>query len=292
MNCLLSVLLLAGLTSQNQYCNSTGCFDCHYRCLACTGPLPSECTLCTQNYVLSNGTCFPCSQNCLSCLPTPSASTSIGTTCETCASGFYLSQSTNTCMSCPSGALSCTFSAVQQCQNGYYLLNSVCYLCISHCLTCSNAYACTQCLTGHYLTTLSTCSPCAIPNCSSCLSDGTCSLCASGFYGPNCSSLCPANCDICDSNACYQCSSSYLMTGSGCEAVSVLCAMGASYSSCYQCVGVAFLDSTGKCLPYHYANGRNWQEYYTPLNNPSVFGSGSALQFCPGDNIFYSYRQN
>jgi len=162
--------------------------------------------------------------------------------------------------------------------SGYYLLHSVCYLCISNCLTCSNAYSCSLCDSGYYLTTLTTCSPCSVNNCASCLSDGTCSLCASGYHGTDCSSKCAANCDICDSNACYQCSQGYTINAGGCKAIDMLCATGPSYSSCFQCLtGVAF-SSAGACLPYRYLNSLNWQEYYTPLNNPTVYNN--TLSFC------------
>lgn len=162
------------LSQASQFCNSTSCYPCYYRCLYCEGPLANQCTTCTQNYVLNdNGTCSSCSQNCISC-----SMTSEGAVCETCASGFYLSQSTGTCKVCSEGAQTCTFSAVQTCKQGYYLLNSICFYCISNCLSCSDAYSCSLCRSGYYLTSQSTCSPCQISNCASCSSPGTsCSLC-------------------------------------------------------------------------------------------------------------------
>ena len=180
----------------SQYCNSTGCFDCFYRCQACIGLLSNQCTSCAQNYLFSNGTCTPCTQNCISC--------NAGV-CETCSSGYYLAQSTGTCNACQEGAQTCTFSAVQQCKSGYYLLNSVCFFCVSNCLTCSTAYSCSQCQQGYYLPAQQTCSPCSVSQCSTCAADGTCSLCSKGYYGSNCTNQCMANCDICDQQACYQC---------------------------------------------------------------------------------------
>ena len=129
--------------------------------------------------------------------------------------GFYLSQSTSTCSPCPQGASTCTFSAVQQCQSGYYLLNSVCFFCLSGCMSCSNAYACNQCQSGYYLTSQNTCSQCAVANCASCDSNNNCFMCNPGYYGSNCTFVCPTNCDVCDGVSCYQCAPTYTIGTSG-----------------------------------------------------------------------------
>jgi hypothetical protein len=265
----------------NEFSNSTGTFPCYYRCLACSGPLPSQCSTCTQNYLMLNGTCSPCAQNCITC--------ATSSTCETCASGFYLSQSTGTCSACAEGAQACTFAAVQSCLSRYFLLNSACFYCVANCLSCSNAYACSLCQAGYYLTPQSACSPCAVTNCSSCASDGSCSLCNSGYYGASCLGTCPAHCDICDQSACYQCAQTYLMGSGGCEAMSLLCSYGASYSVCYQCTEVAFMSGQ-RCLPYRYVHSSNWQEYYTPLGNPEVFGV--VLDYCPSLSLYARTQSN
>ena len=51
----------------SQYCNSSGCFNCYYRCQACSSFMDNQCTSCTQNYLFGNGSCMPCTQNCISC---------------------------------------------------------------------------------------------------------------------------------------------------------------------------------------------------------------------------------
>ena len=195
-------------TSSSQFQNGSLTYDCFYRCQSCSDVGPSSCTSCYANYILNNNSCIPCADNCLSCV----AATGL---CQTCASQFYLSQSTWTCRPCPVGAQTCTFSAIQQCLPGYYLVNSICFFCISNCYTCSDAYSCQVCNSGYYLTPELTCSACLIAHCSSCDSSGTCSLCSNNRYGSNCDQLCPEFCQICDSSACYQCNSGYYQSSTG-----------------------------------------------------------------------------
>jgi hypothetical protein len=191
-------VLIGHILLASQFSNGTGTFNCYYRCQSCNDIGPSSCTSCFANYILANGSCVPCGLNCLSC---------VGATglCEACASQFYLSQSTWTCNLCPAGSKSCTFSAVQQCLPGYYLVNSICLYCISNCQTCSDAYTCSVCNTGYFLTNQLTCSPCVAPYCSACDQTGLCSLCSSNRFGQTCDLLCPSFCQICDNSICYQC---------------------------------------------------------------------------------------
>ena len=186
--------------------------------------------------------------------------------------------------------MACTFSAVQQCLPGYYLLNSACWLCLADCLTCSKAYSCSLCSDGFYLTSQSTCSACPVANCATCTSNGTCSLCNSGYYGATCSSICGINCAICDQSTCYHCLATYLLGAAGCEALSVLCSWGASYSSCYQCVeGIGFMSGQ-QCLPYHYVHTDNIQEYYTPISSPSLFPS--PVSYCSSIDLHFAYSSD
>jgi len=99
---------------------------------------------------------------------------------------FYLSQSTGQCNLCPTGAQICTFSAVQQCQSGFYLQYSICFYCISNCRDCSNAYSCTACQDGYTLTSQGICTPCLVNKCLTCDETNTCYLCKSGYYGQFC----------------------------------------------------------------------------------------------------------
>jgi proprotein convertase subtilisin/kexin type 5 len=182
MKAIISILLLyliLSLAQSAQFQNSSGTYNCYYRCQSCIDVFANTCTSCFANYILVNNTCVPCADNCLSCV----ASTGL---CEACASQFYLSQSTWTCSLCPVGAQTCTFSAIQQCLPGFYLINSICLFCISNCQTCIDAYSCSICNSGYYLTSQQTCLPCQGSYCSSCDQTGTCSLCSNNRFGATC----------------------------------------------------------------------------------------------------------
>lgn len=225
------LFLLYGTCSQ-QFCpnySSSLCFNCYYRCQTCTQATQNNCTSCIQSYVLIDSQCLPCGNNCLFCQYTTANSTDLPTNylrCETCFQGFYLSQESGVCNPCPVGAVACTFSAVQQCGDNFYLLNSACFKCLSMCKAClTSPQLCDSCMDGYYVNSLGSCSPCQIANCLQCSSSPKmCSQCVDSYTGNDCESKCPSNCKICLASTCYECLDSYYLSGGGtCQASGILC---------------------------------------------------------------------
>lgn len=145
-----------------EYCNATSCYPCHYTCQICEGLLSTDCIGCLQDYVLKDGLCSPCGMNCMVCQTNPVDDSAY---CQTCLSGFYLDQATQVCAPCPTGATSCTYSAIQQCSSSYFLWNSNCQPCIVNCLSCSSSSSCLTCLSGYQLTSGNTCISCVNTHC-------------------------------------------------------------------------------------------------------------------------------
>jgi hypothetical protein len=132
-----------------------------------------------------------CKLNIGICYPSCDACTSVGDdtnhSCTTCKSG-YLSLGSNCYTSCPVSL------------NGiyYYTTADSCQQCASPCNACTDATACTTCVTGYYLLENSTTNNCV-------------STCPSGYYllGNLCRQ-CNSLCSICMDNPdnCFKCTSS------------------------------------------------------------------------------------
>jgi proprotein convertase subtilisin/kexin type 5 len=142
------------------YANSVGntCDPCHYGCATCTGPLLTNCTVCSDynnsgtivtyykivaattcdvscpggQFINSKApnSCAYCDNSCISC-----SISSSNCTINACASGYYYLPSTSNCLS--------------TCPNNYYANNStgICTVCSAGCQLCygGSLTTCTQC---------------------------------------------------------------------------------------------------------------------------------------------------
>jgi hypothetical protein len=142
-----------------------------------------------------------CKLNIAICYPTCEACTSVGDntnhSCTTCKAG-YLKLGSNCYNSCPESL------------NGiyYYTSSGSCQQCISPCNACTDAVACTTCVTGYYLLENVTTNNCV-------------STCPSGYYLLG--------------NLCKQCNS-----------LCTICAD--SPDNCFKCISSAYYLSPNKCL--------------------------------------------
>lgn len=193
---LCGVLLLQAnaLVSANARCEDDNCAVCNarhgtpcYECqpgyklvdengnkyCACEDP---NCNLCTQD-----GACTQCfvgfglggdGLTCEACAdPNCSSCNDDYETCDECAEGFTLSNSTNSsCVACPEG-----------------------------CSSCSSEGECSECGNGYSLTQDGQCTPCADPNCRACASPDTCDECAPTYGNVE------GSCQQCTDGACLQC---------------------------------------------------------------------------------------
>lgn len=144
--------------------NCTSCaigFDLTYNCINCT----------SQNY-MNGSVCTPCTNigpNCTSCTMTQCNTCDpgyAGTTCQNCASTYYLSTDGVTCLACSSAntkfdscinattAISClngfNGSNCSVCQSSYFSNDTfvTCYPCTDmspNCIDCTNSTVCTTC---------------------------------------------------------------------------------------------------------------------------------------------------
>ena len=80
------------------------------------------------------------------------------------------------------------------------------------------------------------------------------------------------------------------MGASGCEAMSLLCGLGANFATCFQCVADISFMLGQRCVPYHFVHGTNWQEYYTSVNNPDVLGISNG--YCSSLNLYFSWQNS
>lgn len=161
-------------------------------------------------------TCQITAPNCLSCTLDSSG---VVTACSSCAPGYSISLSGDSCISCPVGCATCSGGACSICLPTFSLSGSIC--------SCSP-------VTGLYLTPSS--DACALCNdifygCETCTFDGTstsCSKCSDGMFlnGTICS-YCDPSCSKCSTQTtCTDCPAGYILDGSG------NCICGADCSSC------------------------------------------------------------
>jgi hypothetical protein len=271
---LLALLALASpqcLSYYEYYDFNTGaCLPCGASCLSCFDAV--VCTQCVPQYFMSNNVCSKCSFGCAVCTN--------ATSCSTCNDGLYLTNS-GTCSACSTGVATCTLATVQSCQEGYFMLGSICAGCLTNCKTCADFVTCTTCSLGYYLAASgNSCLNCP-SNCRICTSSTSCSECGLGYTqnatgcAPfSCSSLDPF-CTSCANGQCLSCQAGkYLSAGSCLQGGSLLCleATGPYYTNCvtssYGCQSYSVVQTQSGsqlsvCLPMS-ASKTNEYIYLTP----------------------------
>jgi hypothetical protein len=226
--------------------------SCHFSCLTCSGPLPTQCLTCipsatlqssackcmTSFYMAPTGICAPCHSTCLECTG-PSSSE-----CTTCPASFILT-SLGTCTCPPSQTLN---TATDLCES---------FLCHSTCLTCATTPTqCTSCPPQSFLapdsscicqagtyrdSSTTQCLPCH-PSCLTCSGplDTHCLTCRSSQYStPDRKCMCPVG-------------SLYSPTSNQCESLlchpSCLTCRGTTLTDCLSCRPSFVLAPSGACL--------------------------------------------
>ncbi|CAD8183584.1 unnamed protein product [Paramecium octaurelia] len=147
-----------------------------------------SCSKCYPNYVLYKGTCVECQQNIPGCTACVDNNTNL--VCSSCSSNnqngknYYLDVNNNGCTLCNQGCLTCSSTACNSCLSGYYLSNGQCVQCEQQaCQTCTSQ-SCQTCQSGYYLKQVdgqNTCMLCPY-GCSNCNPNGQqCSECLPSF---------------------------------------------------------------------------------------------------------------
>ena len=248
--------------------SSGTCVICSYLCSTCVVINSiSKCSVCSGSTYLdsSSASCKNCATGASAC-----ASATVITACQT---GYYLTQNSLFCLSCPSNCQSCPISNTicSSCYSGYYLNSSGCYACtLTNCLTCtilSNNQNCLSCSTGYFASS-GTCKSCA-SNCNKCNSAAVCTTCAQGYYpvAGGCVKATDSidNCNTYqNSSACSTCISSYYLSNSLCYPCSLLCTAcnGLHFGACTACISTATLFNQ-MCLVNNYISQSTYQLYYS-----------------------------
>lgn len=223
---------------ENYYAISTNplsCSSCHLDCMTCTGPLQTQCSLCSDSnaIVSSQSSLCICENGYYEVSFDPLMCDRCYSSCESCQGPLY-----NECISClDSNAILSSSPGYCICKIGYYAsmldpltcsqCSSNCYECSgpldSECLSCpDNAFVLFPpneciCNSGYYKEAISPlicstcyadCSECSGPLDTECLACKdtnaeiieTCA-CKSGYYA---STISPLVCDICNID-CYEC---------------------------------------------------------------------------------------
>ena len=239
--------------------------------------LLGKCIECTNDFVLEEGECqfkklslvslaitVSCSsavQNCNTCTVSPNY-------CTTCPSGYSLSSTGTSCVTCTttSGAAlpncyACSLNGVCGiCNNGYSLSGGNCYTCnIPNCLTCSNNNVCSACMKGYTANTAGT--ACNLnycpPQCATCNGLNQCATCNPPFsLTPTSTGVCYtcaiANCINCLNNICLGCSSPWTLSPNGLSCIwptpGPLCTTVAAGGGCSACVSGYTVNSAGNCV--------------------------------------------
>lgn len=211
--------------------DNINCDHCHTSCLACNGPLPTQCLSCNIGYFL-NVTDNAC------------------TLCNT--DGYYKDSSTSTCRKCDLSCRTCngsSFADCTSCYTGNYLKdNSTCTDCVIYGYFIQDNFYCSKCAS-----TCVTCYGTQPNNCLSCTNGlyliqglNTCGACnLQGYYAqyPNCLKCSPV-CQNCSGpsemycTSCNQATDLYLLsTGSG--------------TTCSSCKMDYYYRNGGSCSPCH-----------------------------------------
>ena len=207
------------------------CTKCHNSCYTCSGPLETDCLLCTSypsvdgkcaNPVCKIGDPTHTNYNCATC-------NNDGKSCSVCADGYYIvtRSSVSVCERCVSmencAGCDTTGAKCTKCVDGYALSGDKCLLCPSMegCITCDETLSkCKTCDQLYYLAsdgkckrchnTCLTCTGSEASNCQTCISTGTAptnGACAvpvcSASYG--CQKCATANsCRVCKEEGYYK----------------------------------------------------------------------------------------
>ncbi|KAL7719849.1 Serine-threonine protein kinase [Entamoeba marina] len=230
-------------TSNCNYCNSNGCFQCEdtftlvsngKECVDCSLSENDEacgrCSL-TQYFNVTSLHCETCKTNCIRCstynnclmcavgytledsddltsniveLKHCEEGYSFAGKCELCTGGYYLSG--GECLSCGQSCDRCineTFCV--ECSNHYYLTDNKCVSGdIDHCSRKNNVQGCLECSDGYYLSDHSTCLECS-SECSTCLNSTYCFRCADDYYFDSEEGVCTQMGDYCKVSDQYGC---------------------------------------------------------------------------------------
>lgn len=153
-------------------------------CISCISV--NRCEICDVGYVKNKiQQCVQCNLNCMHC-----ESPSKPDICTECYKGYFLDDSTSTCIKCGNKFCSkCANNTTEcsECLPGSYLdENQNCQLCDSTCLTCTgpSRFECSSCKDGYSLINQSYSNYCerCPSNCINCTSDLICKTCKEGFY--------------------------------------------------------------------------------------------------------------
>ncbi|EAR92882.2 transmembrane protein, putative (macronuclear) [Tetrahymena thermophila SB210] len=183
------------------------CSSCYPLCKSCLTSNQQQCLSCISGYFLSNNSCIPCDPSCLTC------GTS-STSCLSCFSGYFLNQATNKCI-----------KSSDSCPSGFYQdnISNSCKSCQTPCSTCSgpSIFECTKCVNGYYYnqSSIIKCIQCS-QSCQLCHSQQdqitnkltqVCDTCSNGYYKSDPSQI---QCKQCNqqqyskNNQCFNCDSS------------------------------------------------------------------------------------
>lgn len=219
------------------------CLACAANCYRCdlNGAGNCDANYCFPGFVQVTGTkiCTKCFNGC------PVCSASDPLKCISCGDRRYNDTTSNTCLACPAGCLSCTSATVcTSCAIGYTLTGGACNVASVWPCVLTNGTSCIKCA---YQFTLSTNNTCSFDN--TCNGTKTCPGCPNGQYitlnnnnqvgtCSACPNL-PANCVACDPlnpANCIACGSGYYVvySNNSCAACPTGCAQCSSANFCYQ----------------------------------------------------------
>ncbi|CAD8134764.1 unnamed protein product [Paramecium octaurelia] len=138
------------------------------------------------------------------------------------------------------------------CVDGYYLQNSICYLCTYPCIECQSSKKCKKCSQGYKLSN-DKCIQCTVPLCKDCDSNSN-------------------QCSQCVNNATYNssiqecvCNASYFQVSGQCkQCISICGTCSNSYNNCATCKSVSNMSATPingvcSCVTGYYWNQSNSQ---------------------------------
>ena len=218
------------------------------------------CESCNSGYYLSNNTCVARTSitNC-------SIYDSDADTCDTCATGTYLSANSKTCTANPTGVYKCS--------------------------TYSNATTCTSCLTGYYLS--SNACPAVtstIANCSVYSGAATCSACASNYVLSSNACVTPTatNClTYTSSTACASCNNGYVLTATTTTSNSTT----TTVTNCVAATGKANCATVNYTSPYnctscnsgYYLNSGACTAATTTIAHCTNYASATTCSQCDAD---------
>ncbi|KAL4497879.1 hypothetical protein ABPG72_000634 [Tetrahymena utriculariae] len=191
-------------------------------------PNYGNCKKCVSNYnLISNNICSCSAQNCKNCSSTD------GSKCEQCQSGYVLEKTNKTCIQCQ--ILNCQEcqdndeKKCKVCQDGYEIdsTNFTCKIKIQFCvdLSISDKSKCEKCQQNYIPSADTSKCECQFQNCNSCqIANSKCTQCENGFIWNDLRNKCECNlknCQECQTSPygiCKTCKNGYFITQQGkCE---------------------------------------------------------------------------